>query len=67
MKSIPEMTPDELKQNALAGLTAAEKLTMRLFDLTTDQGDTQAARHALGNIRAAIEILEEWYGFEPEE
>jgi hypothetical protein len=67
MKSIQAMTSDELKQNALAGLTAAEKLTMRLFDLTTDQGDIEAARDALSNIRAAIEILEEWYGFEPEE
>jgi hypothetical protein len=39
-----------------------EKLTMRLFDLTTNQGDIEAARDALSNIRAGIEILEEWFG-----
>ena len=60
------MNPEELKSKSVAALSLAEKLTRRLAQITTDQGDREAAQDALSNIRAAAEILAEWYGTEPQ-
>lgn len=60
------MTPEELQQKAIAALTQAEKLQTQLLRLTVGKVDRAAVQNAIASTRAAVEVLTEWYGKQPE-
>lgn len=57
---------DQLKNVCVTLLRAAEVRLCDLVQASGDQADREAAEDALGKTRAAVGILTQWYGCEPE-
>lgn len=61
MKDILEQSADELRENALHALSAVEKLTTRLAQISNEDKDRRSAEGVIRAARAATEILTDWY------
>ena len=62
------LTPAQqsLQELALRQMAAVQQTLGRLQGITTDQGDREAAQDASGSVDAAVEVLREWFGQEPD-
>ncbi len=62
------LTPAQraLQQLALRQMAAIQETLRRLQGITADQGDREAAQDASGSVAAAVGVLREWFGREPD-
>ena len=62
------LTPAQqsLQELALRQMAAVQETLRRLQGITADQGDREAVQDASGSVGAAVEVLREWFGQEPD-